>query len=110
MEKWDWTKVRDFLEAGTIIWGIISGCIVLWLRGQFVTRKTYDAEIKRLDLAISHCRQTSNGEANDLKLAVERLNGTLTGVSARLQSGEHLFERLEAQYDNINDYLRKAAS
>ena len=80
----DWGRVKDFLEVLVIIWGFASGLIVLWLRGQFVTRKTYEAAISRLDQAIADCRSTSNNEANSLALQLSTLGGSLNGTLGRL--------------------------
>jgi hypothetical protein len=101
----DWGKLRDFLEALVIVWGFISGGIVLWLRGQFVTRKTFDDTVKRLDTAIADCNAGSKAETNALALALSALNGTLGRLDEREVGMKDALGKLGFAVQRIESFL-----
>ena len=99
MSTIDWSKIRDVAEVLVIVWGFISGGIVLWLRGQFVTRKTYDAEVRRLDSAIAACASASNEKIGAIGTTVSQLDERTRNMNDSIGTVRDLVTR-------IDDFLR----
>ncbi len=124
MGQVDWGQVADFLNVVGGLGGLVAVVVVFWLKGTFVSKTEYDGDQKDAATAVATLHGRINlieqtlvrieaglkaipevQELHRLALSVERLNGTVTAVQAKLEGFGGLMERVETMVNRHEDHL-----
>lgn len=99
MSSIDWTKVRDFLEVAGMAGSAMFVIGMLWMRDKFVTRKTFDETVLRIDKRIDESETSVSKEISGVRLEVAT-------IGERTSSTKETVEAVRDTVTRIDDFLR----
>jgi len=106
----DWTQPREFLEVAGLVGGVLAFFFMLWMRDKFVTRKTFDSTVLRIDTNLEQTVTRLDKRIDDCETDVSKKIGNITGevikIGERTASTKETAENVRETVNRIDDYLR----
>jgi peptidoglycan hydrolase CwlO-like protein len=104
LELESWSEIAALISIITVVWGVLSGVLVMWLGTKFVNKKSYYAGKDESDTS----REAMDSRVAKIEREMAMANAPLAAVQSAVNEMKNQLEKLTGAVGTMKDEIGKA--